>query len=349
MTRRLDTIIVGAGLAGSSAAFWLSREGQSVCVLEADSIAAGASGVGFGLANPMMSRKGRPVWRVHEALAALEEMGCSGRRGILRPAKNEEQADYFRESCGLSPDIGAWIHSESARERFPFLIAPFGLISIPSGIAVQMASQVRLWLEGIDVRENTIVKSWKESGQGVELDLSDGSSLSADRMVLCSGSALLRDPKTQHLNLHGIKGQTIRVRKPDALPEALPSLSGFGYVVDEGNGILTIGGGFQHQWSTQLATPEATTDLLDTVSHMVKGIDGAGIIEQSAAIRMTVPGTRLPMIGPLCSSGRVWIFTGLGSKGILMAALLGKNILRFFSEPETIPPICGVVRRDANS
>jgi glycine oxidase len=318
-------------------------------VLEADSIAAGASGVGFGLANPMMSRKGRPVWRVHEALAALEEMGCSGRRGILRPAKNEEQADYFIESCGLSPDIGAWVSPESASEQFPFLTAPFGLISIPSGIAVQMASQVRSWLEGIDVRENTRVKSWRESGQGVELDLADGSSLSADRLVLCSGSALLSDPKTQHLNLHGIKGQTIRVRKPAELPEPLPSLSGFGYVVDEGNSVLTIGGGFEHQWSTPLATPEATTDLLNTVAHLIKGIDEAEIIEQSAAIRMTVPGTRLPMIGPLSSSGRAWIFTGLGSKGILMAALLGENISRFFSNPLAIPPACGVVRRGANS
>ncbi len=349
MTRRLDTIIVGAGLAGASTAFWLSRQGQSVCVLEAGSIASGASGVGFGLANPMMSRKGRPVWRVHDALAALEEMGCSGSRGILRPAKNEEQADYFRESCGLSPDIGGWVSAESAAEQFPFLIAPFGLISIPSGIAVQMPTQIKSWLGGIDVRENTMVNNWKESGQGVELDLSDGSSLSADKLVLCSGSALLRDPKTQHLNLHGIKGQTIRVRKPDALPEPLPSLSGFGYVVDEGNGLLTIGGGFEHQWSTLETTPDATTDLLNAVAYMIKGIDEAGIIEQSAAIRMTVPGTRLPMIGPLSGSGRVWIFTGLGSKGILMAALLGKNIPRFFAEPLAIPPACGVVKRGANS
>jgi len=34
----------------------------------------------------------------------------------------------------------------------------------------------------------------------------------------------------------------------------------------------------------------------------------------------------------------VWVFTGLGSKGLLMAPLLARDLARFFARPEALPP-----------
>ena len=40
-----------------------------------------------------------------------------------------------------------------------------------------------------------------------------------------------------------------------------------------------------------------------------------------AGVRVTVPGIRLPMVGPVPGFERVWIFTGFGAKGLLTAPL----------------------------
>ncbi|MGA1494939.1 MAG: FAD-dependent oxidoreductase [Rhodothermales bacterium] len=55
------TLIVGTGLAGSAAAWHLRRAGHDVLLLDASTDLKRASGIGGGLANPMMARKGRPT------------------------------------------------------------------------------------------------------------------------------------------------------------------------------------------------------------------------------------------------------------------------------------------------
>jgi glycine/D-amino acid oxidase-like deaminating enzyme len=52
---------------------------------------------------------------------------------------------------------------------------------------------------------------------------------------------------------------------------------------------------------------------------------------------MHVPGTRLPMVGPLPGYRRVWVFTGLGSKGLMTAPLLSARLPDFLRDPDQIP------------
>ena len=92
MNTNFDTIIAGAGLAGASAAMALAKSGQRVCILDRSEFASGASGSGLALVSPMMSRKGRPVWKVREALDRLGRTDT----GLLRPASSLDQATYLR-------------------------------------------------------------------------------------------------------------------------------------------------------------------------------------------------------------------------------------------------------------
>jgi len=346
---RYDVVIGGSGLAGAASAFWLRRAGFRVVVVESGHICSGASGIGLGLVNPLISRKGRPVWNARESLEALQEMNVEGRAGILRPARSDEQARYFAESADMISDLGSWIDPNEGQSRYPFLRVPRGLISVSSGIAVDIAAQVGRWLEDIEVRTGSAIASWRENNSGVEVELASREVIQADRLILCTGKSLLTNPATADLHLHGIKGQAIRVKKPTALPEPLPSLSSAGYVIDELNGCLTIGSTFEHSWESEEPDESAAEKLLQIASEILKGVADAEVIETLAAIRVTVPGTRLPMIGPLPDSKRVWVFTGLGAKGLMMSAYLGKKIPLFFNDLEAIPKGCRVVRRPSKT
>ncbi len=56
-----------------------------------------------------------------------------------------------------------------------------------------------------------------------------------------------------------------------------------------------------------------------------------------AGVRVTVPGSYLPMLGPLPDADRVWLFTGLGSKGLLMAPMLAAELPGYLSGSSPIP------------
>ena len=71
---------------------------------------------------------------------------------------------------------------------------------------------------------------------------------------------------------------------------------------------------------------------------MLPALRHARVLEEIAGVRVGVPGTRLPMLGPLPGRRRVWMFTGLGTKGLLTAPLLARNLSLFFEHPQTIPP-----------
>ncbi len=346
-----DVIIVGGGLAGAAAAFYLS-ETSRVLVLEARRPAAGASGAAAGLANPLMARRARPVWRMDEALTALREtldrIGAATlfRPGILRPAFDARQAEAFREAAQTYRRHAAWLAPEAVRERFPAVVAPEGGLFVVGGGALAVPAFVRALLtaaerNGAMVRTGSRVTAWDEADGLASVTVTeDGDTLrhTAGRVLLALGADYARFPEFARLHLHRVKGQVVRVAIPGGESlDPLPHLSGSGYVVREAEA-LVVGSSFEHRFTDPHPSPEQTAAILAKAARMLPALRHARVLEEIAGVRVGVPGTRLPMLGPLPGRRRVWMFTGLGTKGLLTAPLLARNLSLFFEHPQTIPP-----------
>ena len=65
--RNYDAIVIGAGIAGSMIGYELEQRGFSVCVLEQNTIASGASGAAGAFLSPMMG-KGNMVNFINSSL-----------------------------------------------------------------------------------------------------------------------------------------------------------------------------------------------------------------------------------------------------------------------------------------
>lgn len=127
-----DVLIIGGGLMGSSAAFFLRQtHGKSVTLIESDLVGRQASGTNFG----NVRRQGRPIHQLHLANRSLEiwrkanellgsdvEYLQSGHIRVCyreRPeniAKMEEYAADARQN-GLDLEI---LTGNALRDRFPF-------------------------------------------------------------------------------------------------------------------------------------------------------------------------------------------------------------------------------------
>lgn len=343
-----DTIIVGAGLAGACAAFSMSRHGR-VLVLDAKRPPAGASGAAAGLVNPLMGQKARLAWQADAALAALttllQETNATPLYqggGLLRPAINTAQAHLFRTVAHTHPRWAAWLSYDAARERFPGIVTHEGALFVRHGGAIRVSDFVHALLaaardRGADVRSNRPVTGWGEDAAGAFIAL-HGDRIYARRVVLAIGYGYHLHPELAALNLHAVKGQVVRLACPAALRrEGLLPLSGQGYVVPE-NDTLVVGSSYERGFAGLAPCLEQTRQILARTARMLPVLKEAEVLGATAGVRVTVPGTRLPMLGPLPGRQRIWIFTGLGSKGLLMAPLLARNLPHFFEHPERIPP-----------
>lgn len=331
-----DFLIAGGGLAGACAALHLQRHG-SVCVLEKDTPACGASGVAVGLVNPILGRRARPVWRIDEALEALEEtLEMAGaddtfeRRPTLRPAGDDEQVERFKRSVADFPHHCSWLDASP----HAWLRAPRGLLRIATGGAVDIEAFVLKMLSRVDVRTGASIETWEEGKTGVRVG-----GISARYLILAIGRGYTAFPELMRLRLHQVKGQVVQMTRPDPLPDDAPHVAGSGYVAHDPSkaGTVLCGSTYEHRFADLRPSDRATEAVLSKVEAMVPSIRAAPVVATRAGVRVTVPGIRLPMVGPLPGRRRIWIFTGLGAKGLLTGPLVAKELPAYLEDPERIP------------
>lgn len=346
-----DVIIVGAGLAGACAALTLSPH-MSVHLLEADRPAAGASGAAAGLVNPFMGRRARPVWRLHEALDAVSSLlsraGAESlfpNTGVLRPAMEDDQVSSFQEVATTHPDLVTWLPADVAQDRYPNVEATRGALFIPRGGAIDVEAMVEALLEasidrGAVVETDAPVLYWREEPEAAVVEVDRGGhteELHADRVLLALGQGYPPFPELRRLGLQGVKGQTVRVCRPDGLDASIPPLSGRGYVVPDSDETLVLGSNYSNDFEDLTPDPDATAYIRNKTARMVPGVDQTEVVEVTAGVRVKHASTNLPLLGPLPRRSRIWTFTALGSKGLLTAPLLALDLPAYLDDPTTIP------------
>ena len=111
MTDSPDVVIVGGGVVGCAAAYFLTRDGYSVTLIERDSVASHASGFAYGGLSPIVGIvEDDPVLPLSEASEAIHgelakrlpaESGVEyeyRRKTSLTLAMNPAQVDELREA-----------------------------------------------------------------------------------------------------------------------------------------------------------------------------------------------------------------------------------------------------------
>lgn len=198
----MKTIVVGAGVAGLSTAWELTRRGQHVVLLEQGPIPnpLAASGDHHRIirrAYGSDSGYGRAISEAYDAWDALwGDLGQShyDARGFLCVSREAgDDTDRYREGM----EQGGWpielFAADEAARRWPFLEAGSFRYAFhsPEGGALhcrRIATGLAEWLRanGADVREHTRVAAVDcDAGR---VTLADGESLEADRIVVTAGA-----------------------------------------------------------------------------------------------------------------------------------------------------------------
>ncbi len=302
----MKVAIIGAGLAGLAVAWHLQDRKAEVSLF--GPLGGGASGVSTGLLHPFPGKMALPSWKAKEGMqatfklidAAEKSLGklVANRSGIFRFALQSIQREKF---C-LRPE---W------REKSPIAAAE----NLP-GLWISEGTTVysRLYLEGLfqaclakGVHFNeTKIKSLKTLSQ-------------FDRVVLAAGHETLR---FLDLPLEPVKGQALLCRYKEPLPL---SLIGNGHITPtEDPQLCQVGSTYEHNFTDVLPHKKVIPELLAKVTVFYPPAKDFEVVEVRAGIRLGKKGISKPYVAQV--DPRTWVFTGLGSRGLLYHAFLGKSI-----------------------
>ncbi len=294
--------IVGAGLAGLSVCWHLCQfPNAEITLFDAQGIGGGASGISTGLLHPFAGRRALLSWEAETGMQAtnhLLDISSSAlgrevceRTGIFRPAISDQQRRDF-----------------SLRAEWKESSAYGPGLWIPGGITVYS----RLYLEGL----------WKAcvGAKFIQHSISNLAELdSFDKIVLTLGSASLQF--APHLPLQITKGQTLLCRWKNPLPFSLASKGHISPTEDAA--ICQIGSTYEHDFQNMLPSEKAL-ELIDLAAKFYPPAKEFEIIEIRAGARISRPKGYRPIIDKL--NDKTWIFTGLGSRGLLYHGFLGKKV-----------------------
>ena len=404
MTQRPEhVVVVGAGMVGLSAAWFLQAEGVRVTVVDRSGIAAGSSWGNAGWIAPALThplpdpailaggiratlKPSSPVyipvsanprllrflldfarhctsskWRAamavfaeanRQALDAFDEIAAGGLAEPTRAAEpflaafaSEDDRKTLLEEFEHVRQVGVETPVELLdRDAMHALVPALG-DAVTCGVRLRdqrfinpgrfvnaLAAAVRS--RGAEIRTDVDVRDIKESATGVRLEVADGPPLTADAVVLATGTwlgSLARDVGVKTIVQAG-RGYSFTVQ-PEHMPVA-PM-----YFPAQRVACTPLGDGLRVAGMMEFRKPGAPLDprriaaIIDAASPMLTGVDWAARTDEWVGSRpCTADG--LPLIGRTRSS-RVFVSGGHGMWGIALGPLSGKLLAAQVARGET--------------
>jgi D-amino-acid dehydrogenase len=344
--------VIGAGVVGASAAWWLARAGADTVLidpgLEGRATAAGAGIVvpwaGSHQPDPDWHRRGVAAGRIYpEMIAALAEDGETdtgyARCGALIVDADPAVLDGIeRELLGRraeAPEMGdiSRLDPAQARNAFPPLHPTLSGLHISGGARVD-GRRLAPALRRAAVRRGTREMSGtarlvrRPGSVGVQVD---GTDLSAEVVLVAAGawSAALLAEIGIALPVAPQRGQIVHLQadvETDSWPAVLPLPIAMSYLVTFERGRVVAGAtretgsGFDYRF-----TAAGQAQVLADALRVAPGLGGMEVIEWRIGFR-PLSDDLLPLLGPVTGAPGLFIATGLGGGGLTLGPLSGRLI-----------------------
>lgn len=348
-----DTIVVGGGIVGASAAYHLARAGARVTLIDqaqpGQATAAGAGiiapGAGFNQSAAFFALAFRAADYYEELLVHLTEDGESTTGyeavGLLHIATSEEEAARLpillrlleeRRAAGVK-NLGAvrLLNSQETRALFPPLGVVYGAIYLPDAArldgrlmrdALRGAAQLRGARIVVSEREAALVRE----GNRVTQVLADGKTFAAHTFVLAAGAWSGQFAQTLGIPLpvYPQRGQILHLQGP-AEASGWPIVMGFHahYLLTFPGGRVVAGATREHHAGFDVReTAGGVHEVLSEALRVAPGLANASLQEIRVGLRPATP-DGLPVLGCVPQVENVFLATGHGASGLQLGPYSG--------------------------
>jgi len=365
LTGRPDVVVVGAGVMGCSAAYWLSKEGYKVLVLEKEAVAVGASGMasahwsGLGLDLWRALEDGRLAeltWRsfqLHQELASVlpQESGIDfGYREhpTIRLAFSSKEVEHLKSVpsvLGHDDPPARWLERQALGEVEPRLNRDVlgGLVcqqaqamAYPFVLALAAAAERR----GTEVRHGEAVGLQSSGGRVTGVQLRQGDIIATETVVLAMGpwSQQVAAWVGLKIPVYPVRGQLLELLVPDPQLQASLSYSG-NYLLHKADGTTQAGTTYERDSGfINHSTSEGLESIMNAALQMAPSLEDAQVVTHVSGLR-PASGDSLPLIGPIPRWQGVYMVSGHDRRGMGLSLISTRIITDLIAKGHSPVPI----------
>ena len=351
-----EVVVIGGGAAGCATAYYLSKEGLKVTLVDKDAIGSHASGFAFGglnyywiyhwayetgagvpgnLLGPSME-----AYRQHGILfkELMESTGVDTyyREGTeLNLAFKEEEIELIKGDIEWQQREGLkaeFVDREDLHDIEPRINPDIIGGSLMNDVAsVEAYRYVLALLQASErmgaTQQHGNVMGIKRNGSRPSAVVLDSGEILCDAVVIAMGpwSGAASEWLDFPVPVEPVRGQILRLQF-DEPPLACPMNYLDTYAGSKASdGLVWCGTTFERVGFDESTTTEARASLLEGAIRLVPALENAQLVLQTACLR-PFSSDELPIIGQVPGWEGVYLATAAGAEGILLSPFFGQRI-----------------------
>jgi glycine oxidase len=363
MVDTTDVVIIGGGAAGCAVAYYLAEAGVRSVIVEREGIGSQASGFSAGGLNPLQGAcipgpLGSFAWESFQMHLALADqlknktgIDCQFRRvSQVRLAFEETEFPELQETIDIFSRVdgyeAGWLEPNDIQRLEPRVSrAAIRGIYEHGNAALDSLSFTQALIDsavqsGSTVRAGAVLGLDAQGGNVVRVLLEDGA-LECGQVVMALGpwSRKAESWLDTYIPVDPLKGEILRMELPgQALGHDIAG--GGGNIYTKPDGLAWCGTTEEWRGFDRQPLEETRRGILERVTRIVPDMANAKLVLHTACLRPVTPDW-LPILGRAPGYENVFLATGAGKKGILLAPAIGKSIADLITDGTTALPITG--------
>lgn len=331
--KKVEFLIIGQGLAGTMLAFEMLKASISFKIVSSPRKSK-TSLVAAGMVNPLVFKRLTKSWMVddllpvmkstyHELEELLKEQFYFEKK-ILKPLSEQEMELWVERK--KNPDFSKYIGNVLTKSPLDEVMPSAGYGFVKSAGYLHLSR----FLESAELffREKALIidadfnpEDKQLTSPKVEIE-----GIEAEKLVFCEGYHLMNNPLFQFVKLNPVKGEVLQIYAPSLSEDYILNKKCF--VLPVGNHRFKVGSTYEWKDLNEKTTEDGKTSIVERLDNLISA--DYKIENHWAGVRPAVIDRR-PVLGVHPEYKNIFVFNGLGTKGVMLVPWFAKEMLRFVS------------------
>lgn len=337
----LDYLVIGNGLAANTVALKLFENNSSFKIFGNTQL-SNCSKIAAGIWNPIVFKRMTKSWMADELIPELlvfykkwekefDSKFCN-ERVIIKPFFSQEEKDFWLKKANSDLINYLDISVYKKKEEFGNLIIPneYGVVKNCGNIDLPVF--LKACQNFFSLNNHFIHEVFDYNLVQVNTDSISYKNIIAKNIIFCEGYLVKNNPYFNWIPLNPVKGEVMEIETTDlGIEKEIYNRNGFVFKLHESK--YKVGATYNWKELNDDNTESGKLELENKLKLMINS--PYKITSHTAGVR---PSTidRRPIIGAHPKLKNLFVFNGLGTKGVMLAPYFAKNFVNYLLKKEEL-------------